>query len=168
MYGMKTKMLALSLGVAAAVVAPASANGERIYYRGSEAVAAQAGGASVVAAPAAVVPAPVQYQPPATVRPALPAVALPAPPAGPPGCVNCTPGSAQARNYGAGTPNAIVTFLHPYTNKAVSVPMTLPVGKPAITTRSDRIIYDYSKFGPFGRYIVVRFFPDGTVMTRYH
>ena len=46
--------------------------------------------------------------------------------------------------------------------------MTLPVGKPTIITRSDRIIYDYCKFGPLGKYIVVRFFPDGTVTTYYH
>jgi hypothetical protein len=154
----------LALGAAAAIAGPASANGERIYYKGSEAVAAQAGGGVIVGAPA--VATPVQYA-----APAAPLVAAPVVrgvPAATPGCVNCTPGSAQAKNYGAGTPNAIVTFLHPYTNKAVSVPMTLPIGKPTITTRSDRIVYDYSKFGLFGRYIIVRFFPDGTVMVHYH
>jgi hypothetical protein len=50
----------------------------------------------------------------------------------------------------------------------VSFPMTLPVGKPTIVTRSDRIIYDYGKFCVFGKYIVVRFYPDGTVSTYYH
>jgi hypothetical protein len=158
---MKAKLLAASISAAALLGDAASANGERIYYRGSEAVAAQAGGAALVAAPA-------QYAAPQVAVPALPGAAVvPAPVAGP-ACVNCTPGSAQARNYGAGTPNAIVTFLHPYTNKAVSIPMTLPVGKPKIITRSDRIIYDYSKFGLLGKYITVRFFPDGTVMTHYH
>ena len=157
---MKLKTLAMSLGAAMLVSAQASANGERIYYRGSESAIAK----TAVVAPA--VAGPVQYGP-QVAAPAVPVVAAPAPVASP-ACVNCTPGSAQARNYGAGTPNAIVTFLHPYTNKAVSIPMTLPVGKPTIVTRSDRIIYDYSKCLWFGRYIVVRFFPDGTVMTHYH
>jgi hypothetical protein len=155
---MKAQMLFLSLGVAALISSTASANGERIYYRGSEGAIAPA----AVAAPAV----PVQYTAPAAVVPAAPVVA--AAPAAQPGCVNCTPGAAKAKNYGAGTPNAIVTFLHPYTNKAVTIPMTLPVGKPTIVTRSDRIIYDYSKFLCLGKYIVVRFFPDGTVMTYYH
>lgn len=157
---MNAKILAISLGAALLTSAQASANGERIYYRGSESAIAK----TAVVAPA--VAGPVQYAP-QVAAPAAPVVAAPAPVATP-GCVNCTPGSAQARNYGAGTPNAIVTFLHPYTNKAISIPMTLPVGKPTIVTRSDRIIYDYSKCLCFGRYIVVRFFPDGTVMTHYH
>jgi hypothetical protein len=157
---MKAKILAMSLGAVMLVSAPASAaHGIRIYYRGSEGAIAK-----TVAAP--VVAGPVQYAP-QVAAPAVPVVAAPAP-MGTPGCVNCTPGSAQARNYGAGTPNAIVTFLNPYTNKAISIPMTLPVGKPTIVTKSDRIIYDYSKCLCFGRYIVVRFFPDGTVMTEYH
>lgn len=164
---LKPQLLAMSLGAAAFLSAEASANGQRIYYKGSEAVAAQAGGAPLVAAPAPVIARPA-YQAPAPVAavPALPG-AVPVAASGP-GCVNCTPGSAAVKNHGAGTPNAIVTFLHPYTNKAVSVPMTLPVGKPKIVTKSDRIIYDYSKFGLLGRYIIVRFFPDGTVMTHYH
>ena len=164
----KMKLFAMSLGVAALLNADAMAgHGQRIYYKGSEAVAAQGGGAPIVAAPAPVVAAPAyQAPPPAAVVPALPA-ATPVVAAAP-GCVNCIPGSAAAKNHGAGTPNAIVTFLHPYTNKAVSVPMTLPVGNPKIITKSDRIIYDYSKFFCLGRYIVVRFFPDGTVMTEYN
>jgi len=158
---MNAKTLAMSLGAVMLVSAPASAgHGQRIYYRGSESAIAK----GPVVAP--VVAGPVQYGP-QVAAPAPAVVAAPAPVATP-GCVNCTPGSAQARNYGAGTPNAIVTFLHPYTNKAISIPMTLPVGKPTIVTKSDRIIYDYSKCLCFGRYIVVRFFPDGTVMTDYH
>jgi hypothetical protein len=46
--------------------------------------------------------------------------------------------------------------------------MTLPVGKPRLITRSDRIIYDYGSVGPIGRYVTVRFFPDGTLMVKYH
>jgi hypothetical protein len=146
--------------------ANASANGKIVYFKGSEEVA-RMGAAPGVALPAAPVlqyPAPVQAAPGVAVQTSN----LVAAPATQPGCLNCTPGSAQARNYGAGTPNAIVTFLHPYTNKAISVPMTLPVGKPSIITRSDRIIYDYGKFGLLGRYVVVRFYPDGTVMVKYH
>jgi hypothetical protein len=157
---MNVKVFAMSLAAAALVSGEAAANGERIYYRGSEGAIAPVVAAPVVAGPA--VAPPLQYQGPPAVAPVA------AVPAATPGCVNCTPGSAQARNYGAGTPNAIVTFLHPYTNKAISIPMTLPVGKPTIITRSDRIIYDYSKCLCFGRYIVVRFFPDGTVMTEYN
>jgi hypothetical protein len=163
------KKLLAALGMLALNITPVQANGKIVYFKGSDAVAQQAGGvvvpgvvtqqypaAQVSAAPSAVVAAPAV----ATAVAATPTVTA--------GCVNCTPGSASSKNYGAGTPNAIVTFLHPYTNKAVSIPMTLPVGKPTLITRSDRIIYDYGKFGLLGRYIVVRFYPDGTVMVKYH
>jgi hypothetical protein len=161
-------MLAMLLAMAPAKIA--SANGKIVYFKGSDAVAQQAGGPVIAGAPIAA-----QY-PAATAMAQTPVVAAPPPTASTvvaanpvtPGCVNCTPGAAATKNYGAGTPNAIVTFLHPYTNKAVSVPMTLPVGKPTLITRSDRIIYDYGKLGLLGRYIVVRFYPDGTVMVKYH
>lgn len=70
----------------------------------------------------------------------------------------------SSRDYGAGTPNQIVTFLHPYTNKAITVPLTLPVGRPNVITRSDRIIFDY---GLFSHKVVVRFLPNGLVEVRY-
>src|SRR5690606_7294078 len=47
-------------------------------------------------------------------------------------CPTCVQGPTT---QGAGTPNQIVTFLHPYTNKAITVPLTLPVGRPTIITR---------------------------------
>ncbi|HVJ83561.1 MAG TPA: hypothetical protein VNC50_21020, partial [Planctomycetia bacterium] len=112
--------------------------------------------------------------PPGTAVPAVPgppAVALGAPVAATAPCTNCTPGAAAARNYGAGVPNALVTFLHPYTNKAITIPLTLPVGKPQLITRSDRIVYDYSLLSgvnPFGRRVVVKFNSDGTVSVTYH
>jgi hypothetical protein len=50
----------------------------------------------------------------------------------------------------------------------VTVPMTLPVGNPKLITKSDRVIYDYGSLGWLGRYVVVRFYPDGTVRVNYH
>lgn len=79
-------------------------------------------------------------------------------------CPTCVPGGSSSPNHGAGVPNQIVTFLHPYTMKAVTVPLTLPVGKPTVVTKSDRIIYNY---GLFARRVVVRFVPDGRVEVRY-
>ena len=72
---------------------------------------------------------------------------------------------APSNNYGAGVPNQIVTFLHPYTNQAVTVPLTLPVGKPTITTRTDRIIYNYGLLSPK---VVIKFLPAGGVEVRYN
>lgn len=76
-------------------------------------------------------------------------------------CPTCVTGPSTK---GAGTPNQIVTFLHPYTNKAITVPLTLPVGRPTIITRSDRIIYSY---GLFSYRVVVKFLPNGQVEVRY-
>lgn len=66
--------------------------------------------------------------------------------------------------HGAGVPNQIVTFLHPFTNRAVTVPLTLPTGRPTIRTRGDRIIYDY---GLFSYKVIVHFLNDGEVEVIY-
>jgi hypothetical protein len=66
--------------------------------------------------------------------------------------------------HGAGTPNQIVTFLHPYTNKAISIPLTLPVGRPRVDILSDRVVYNY---GLFSYKVVVRFLPNGLVEVTY-
>lgn len=79
-------------------------------------------------------------------------------------CPTCVPGGTSSANHGAGVPNQIVTFLHPYTMKAVTVPLTLPVGKPTIVTKSDRIVYNY---GLFAKKVVVHFLPDGRVEVKY-
>jgi hypothetical protein len=79
-------------------------------------------------------------------------------------CPTCVPGGTADSNFGAGVPNQIVTFLHPYTNKAISVPLTLPVGKPRIVIQRSRIIYDY---GLFKQKVVVNFFPEGLVEVVY-
>src|SRR5437764_11823196 len=117
---MKAKMLALALGAVPFSSGIALVHGERIYYRGSESAIGQTVAVPVVA------PAPVvagQYAAP-PVAPVLPAaVGVPVAPAG---CVNCTPGSAQAKNCCAGTLSAIGTSLQPYTTKAVSTLLTLP------------------------------------------
>ena len=73
------------------------------------------------------------------------------------------PGGSASAHHGAGIPNQIVTFLHPYTCKAITIPLTLPVGRPTIITRSDRIIYHY---GLCDR-VVVKFLPNGMVEVRY-
>lgn len=79
-------------------------------------------------------------------------------------CPTCVPGGTADANFGAGVPNQIVTFLHPFTNQAITVPLTLPVGKPRIVTRGSRIIYDYGLFQPK---VVVIFKPDGLVEVVY-
>ena len=164
----------------AATSAAASDFGTKIHFRGDDELARQSGGALPAGAPVvgalppyvAVPSAPASQYPPAL--PLVGSAARRAPPvanglvsAPPAGCLDCNPGAAAAKNYGAGIPNVIVTFLHPYTNKAVTVPMTMPVGKPKLITRSDRIIYDYGSFGLLGKWITVRFHPDGTVTVHY-
>lgn len=66
--------------------------------------------------------------------------------------------------HGAGTPNQIVTFLHPYTNRAISIPLTLPVGRPRVDILSDRVVYNY---GFFSYKVVVRFLRNGLVEVTY-
>lgn len=178
-----------ALGAALTVSRPTDAAQYRIYYQGSEAVAVQSSGGPVNGT--TVIPAPpVTTAPvvvPATGRPAgysglppapsgsvitpvsVPAVAAPvvaAPvvpaPVVPAGRAPTLQRSAD--NFGAGTPNQIVTFLHPYTNQAVTVPLTLPAGRPTVVTRSDRIIYDY---GLFAQKVVVKFVSNGGVEVRY-
>ena len=85
-------------------------------------------------------------------------------PGGPNNLANDCPTCEQGPSTKGGAPNQIVTFLHPYTNKAITVPLTLPVGRPTIITRSDRIIYSY---GLFSQRIVVKFLPNGQVEVRY-
>jgi hypothetical protein len=168
-----TFLIAAALGVLGSA-SVADAHGYRYYFKGSDAIAQQIGGPAPVLAPSPYPPPAAVGLPARAVVPAVPgppAVALAAPVAAGAPCTNCTPGAAAARNHGAGVPNALVTFLHPYTNKAVTVPLTLPVGKPQLITKSDRIIYDYSFLAgvnPFGKRVVVGFHPDGTVSVYYH
>lgn len=138
---MKTKWIALAALLASAM--PAAAAQFRIYFQGSEAVALQSA--------------------------AQPAGYLGTAPAGPSNnlsasCPTCVPGGTSSANHGAGVPNQIVTFLHPYTNQAITVPLTLPVGRPQIVTRSDRIIYNY---GFMSYRVVVKFLPNGKVEVKY-
>jgi hypothetical protein len=79
-------------------------------------------------------------------------------------CPTCVPGGTADANFGAGVPNQIVTFLHPYTNRAITIPLTLPVGRPHIVTRGNRIVYDY---GLFRQKVIVIFKPDGLVEVVY-
>ena len=137
---------AASLAIAglAACVAPAQAASYRIYFKGSEALAVQSSGAPTAGYLG--VPA------------AGGGVNLSA------GCSSCVPGGTSDAFFGAGVPNQIVTFLHPYTNKAITVPLTLPTGRPKLITRRDRIIYDY---GLFSYKVVVRFLENGEVQVKY-
>jgi len=60
-------------------------------------------------------------------------------------------------------PNQMVTFLHPFNGRNVTVPLTLPQGTPRLEYRTDRIVYNY------GGYIVeARFIPDGSVDVVYN
>lgn len=134
------------LGVALVVGAPgaACANHYRIYFQGTDAVALQS-----AAVPAAgylgTAPPPPSNNLSAT-------------------CPTCVPGGTASANYGAGVPNQIVTFLHPYTGQAITVPLTLPTGRPTVVTKSDRIVYNY---GLFGYKVVVLFLPNGRAEVRY-
>jgi hypothetical protein len=159
---------------------PASANVYRIYYQGSEAVAVASAVPTLgapVAAVGAVQPAGYFGAPPAAavgavqpvagyqgVPPAIAAVPGPPPANLSVPCPTCIPGGSPSANFGAGVPNQIVTFMHPYTGKAITIPMTLPVGRPKIITRPDRIIYDY---GPFGYRATVKFEPNGRAEVKY-
>lgn len=141
----KTKFVLTIVGWLAAL-APAVAADYRIFFRGSEAIAVES----------------------ANLAPGRPAGYLGAAHAAPgnlgTSCPTCVPGGSSSPFYGAGTPNQIVTFLHPYTNKAVTVPLTLPVGKPTVVIKRDRVVYNY---GLFGYKVVVKFHPDGRVEVRY-
>lgn len=144
---MKTTIPIAVAMAALLTMAPESFAGSyRLYFKGSEVLAMQSG----------------------AVRPAG-YLGTPAAPAAPGdlnsgACSTCVPGGSASPWGGAGTPNQIVTFFHPYTCKAITVPLTLPVGKPTIVTRSDRIIYNYG----FLRYkVVVKFLPNGQVEVKY-
>lgn len=78
--------------------------------------------------------------------------------------VAAVPGGSTDPNFGAGVPNQIVTFLHPYTNKAITIPLTLPMGKPRIVTQRSRIVYDY---GLFRQKVIINFHPEGLVEVVY-
>jgi hypothetical protein len=124
----------------------------RIYFVGSEARAIQS--ASMVR-PAGYVGVPAAADPANLSVPAAPTAVCPTPGACP---------APSSQYHGAGTPNQIVTFLHPYTNQAITIPLTLPVGRPKIVTKSDRIIYDY---GLFSHKVIVKFLPNGLVEVIY-
>ncbi|QDU59803.1 hypothetical protein Pan216_06360 [Planctomycetes bacterium Pan216] len=79
-------------------------------------------------------------------------------------CPTCVPGGSSSKDFGAGVPNQIVTFQHPYTGKAITVPLTLPVGKPTVKIKQDRVVYDY---GFLKNRVVVLFKPCGKVEVDY-
>jgi hypothetical protein len=60
-------------------------------------------------------------------------------------------------------PNRMVTFLHPYTNRNVLVPMKLPDGTPRIEHIAERIRFNYGTY-----YVEARFLPDGGVDVVYN
>lgn len=148
---MKTKRSIAILAGAALFAAPtAYANNYRLYFKGSEVVALQS----------------------AAIRPAgymglAPAPGIPAAPGNlnSGACSTCVPGGSASPWGGAGVPNQIVTFFHPYTCKAITVPLTLPVGKPTIVTKSDRIVYNY---GFLSYRVIVKFLPNGQVEVKYN
>lgn len=79
-------------------------------------------------------------------------------------CPTCVPGGTSDANFGAGVPNQVVTFLHPYTNQAITIPLTLPVGKPRVIIQRSRIVYDY---GFFRQKVIVNFHEGGLVEVVY-
>lgn len=135
-----------SLMILSGALAPAAHafGGYRVWYRGSEAVAiASATGQSAGYA-------------------GLPAAADPNNLSA--SCPTCVPGGTADANFGAGVPNQVVTFLHPYTNQAISIPLTLPMGKPRILIQRTRIIYDY---GLFRQKVIISFHPNNLVEVIY-
>ncbi|MFO0948951.1 MAG: hypothetical protein U1D30_24080 [Planctomycetota bacterium] len=144
------RRIAIATLVAAGLVAltpRAHASDYRIFFKGSEMLAMQSSPGPIAAGYLGVGPA-----------------VAPVPGNLSASCPTCVPGGSSSPHGGAGVPNQIVTFLHPYTNKAITVPLTLPVGRPTIVTRRDRIVYNY---GLFSYRVVVKFLPDGLVEVRY-
>jgi hypothetical protein len=87
-------------------------------------------------------------------------------PAGPDGTLGELRNGLQttAKPYvGNFTPNRMVTFLHPYTNRNVVVPMKLPDGTPRIEHIAERIRFNYGSY-----YIEARFLPEGGVDVVYN
>lgn len=159
----KEAILILGAASLALPMTEAEASRYRVTFQGNEARAVQSADvrtSGYVGVPTAV--------PPGAAMPAVNtfAPASAADPANLSGgsCPTCVPGGSPSKNYGAGVPNQIVTFLHPYTNKAITVPLTLPAGEPTIVTRSDRIIYDY---GLFSYKVIVIFKECGQVEVKY-
>jgi len=60
-------------------------------------------------------------------------------------------------------PNQMVTIVHPYHGRTVSVPLTLPQSAPRVEHRSDRVVFNYGSYTT-----EVRFFPDGSVDVIYN
>jgi hypothetical protein len=61
-------------------------------------------------------------------------------------------------------PNRIATFIHPYTNAQIQVPIAFPPDStPRIQHRRDRIIFNYGSYT-----IEVVFLPDGSVDVIYN
>ena len=60
-------------------------------------------------------------------------------------------------------PNQMVTIVHPYHGRTVSVPLRLPQSSPRIEHRSDRVVFNYGSYAT-----EVRFFPDGSVDVVYN
>lgn len=142
----KTSWAALAILGMIAQVNQVSAADYRIFFKGSEMLAMQSGPGPQAAGYLGVGP-------------------VPSPGNLSAGCSTCVPGGSSSPYGGAGVPNQIVTFLHPYTNKAITVPLTLPVGRPTIVTHRDRIVYNY---GLFSYRVVVKFLPNGLVEVKYN
>jgi hypothetical protein len=60
-------------------------------------------------------------------------------------------------------PTHMVTFVHPYTGRNVTVPLAFPLGTPRIEYRGDRVIYNYGSYT-----VEAHFLRDGSVETVYN
>jgi len=60
-------------------------------------------------------------------------------------------------------PTHVLTFLHPYTLRAITVPVTLPAGTPRLEHVRDRVVYNYGSYA-----VEARFFRDGSVDVVYN
>jgi hypothetical protein len=60
-------------------------------------------------------------------------------------------------------PPQYISYCHPYTGQAITLPVALPEGTPRIEHRGSRLVYNY------GSYVVeVQFFPNGSAEVIYN
>ncbi len=60
-------------------------------------------------------------------------------------------------------PTHLVTFLHPYTGRPITVPLAFPEGTPRIEHVRNKIIYNYGSYT-----VEAHFLPDGSVDVVYN
>ena len=60
-------------------------------------------------------------------------------------------------------PTCLLTYRHPCTGQAVTVPLALPEGTPTIQYKLRQVVYNYGSYA-----VEVHFLPDGSVAVVYN